>query len=495
MKKLFFLILFSLVILSCSKKVDIKGKVTGASPLERIEIIEATGVGTLPLINMGVNNNGEFSGSFEAPKDGMYAITYAGKMNLLFLKKGQTLNISGSSAEFPQKYTITGDAKANNDFIVDAQKSFDSYAGKINIQEYLAKDEKPFLTSFKKIREDLYKTLESSAKRFGADKAALDFKKDETNARLMGLLDTYADSRGEKVSQSFTEVRKEVLENNDRIVREVPAYRDYLLNKLGKDFQTFAQTQKPGPDTMLSEVFAKFLSGRKELSQTTKDYLYAFVLAQTDINFNNAKKYDRITKLIDENISDAKIKTDLKELQMVLMGQKIGTKPDLALVGADGKTANLSDLKGKPTLVTFYASWNPNIQMMTVPVLKEVTNFYKSKMNFAYVNLDDTKEQFTKTSGAMFKNFPGQNYWVDGGINAESAKKFGLYSFKLPSYILLDKNGNIMSRPFFNAGDPDFVAAMDNATGLKAPQVQPQPMPPFQMAPGQQMPQDSAATR
>jgi hypothetical protein len=43
-----------------------------------------------------------------------------------------------------------------------------------------------------------------------------------------------------------------------------------------------------------------------------------------------------------------------------------------------------------------YASWNPYIGQSTVPVLKEVVNFYKSKVNFAFVNVDDTKEQFTK---------------------------------------------------------------------------------------------------
>ena len=63
----------------------------------------------------------------------------------------------------------------------------------------------------------------------------------------------------------------------------------------------------------------------------------------------------------------------------------------------------MADVKGKPTLVMFYASWNPYISEATVPVLKEVANFYKSKMDFTFVNFDDTKEQFIKTSNAMLK--------------------------------------------------------------------------------------------
>lgn len=493
MKKYFLLLLLLILTLSCSKKTEVKGKITNASPLERIEIIEATGVGTLPIVNLGLNNKGEFSGSFDAPKDGMYALTYGGQMNMIYLKKGQTLDISGNGATFPQQMVISGDAKPNNDFIKETQKYFETYASKINVGDMVSKDEKQFITDFKKIQSDLLKELEDAAKKHGADDSALNFKKDETNARLLGLIEAYEQSTAQstgkpfKASKAFENLKNSMLADHDRMIKEVPAYRDYTLNKMNSEFQQFAQTRRPGPDTMLSDVFAKFLATKKDMSQITKDYLFAYVLAQTDINFNNVKKYDQITKLIDANIKDATVKDDLKKLQNVLMGAKTGTTPELTLINKEGKTIQISDLKGKPTLVTFYTSWNPNISVMTVPVLKEVVNFYKSKMNFAYINLDDTKDQFAKTSAAMFKGFPGENYWVEGGINAEPVKKFGIYGFKTPSYIILDKDGNVASRPFFNLGDPELVEALNKATGLQAPQVQsqlpPQMMPPVQEAP------------
>lgn len=485
MKKLFLLFLFALVAASCSKKVEIKGKITNASPLERIEIIEASGVGTLPLANIGLNPNGEFSGQFDAPKDGLYAITFAGNMNMIYLKKGQSVTLNGNGVDFPQKMTITGDAKANNDFLSDAQHKFESYAQKIDLQAMVQKPEAQFLTDFKKIRTDLNTAFEESAKKYGADSEVLDLKKEETNARLMGLLDSYEQFKAQmsgqpasKGSKAFQNIKTELSQKHDQMIREIPAYRDYVLNSMNADFQKFAQSQNPGPDTMISDVFAKFLKTKKDLSQVTKDYLYAYVIAQSDINFNNYKKYDQITALINDNISDDKVKEDLMHLQTVLMGFKTGTQPDLKLVTADGKSENLASLKGRPTLVAFYASWNPNISINTVPVMREVANYYKSKMSFAYVNLDDTKEQFAKTSKAMFGGFPGTQYWAEGGINAEQVKKFGLYSFKTPSYILLDKDGKIAGRPYFNLGDPELIQALEKATGIKAPapkvQLQPQ---------------------
>ena len=114
MKKYLVLLLISLMVVSCSK-VKVEGNVKGGSPLERIEFIEASGVATLPLVNIGVDEKGNFKGEFKAPKNGMYAMTYAGKMNFIYLKKGQDLKISGDAATFPEIYKIEGDAKKNND--------------------------------------------------------------------------------------------------------------------------------------------------------------------------------------------------------------------------------------------------------------------------------------------------------------------------------------------------------------------------------------------
>src|SRR5690606_6678844 len=87
--KYLFMMVLALLAVSCSKKVEVTGKVTGGSPLERIEFTEASGVATLPVINMGVNKDGNFKGDFEAPKSGMYVISYAGNQNLIYLKAGQ----------------------------------------------------------------------------------------------------------------------------------------------------------------------------------------------------------------------------------------------------------------------------------------------------------------------------------------------------------------------------------------------------------------------
>ena len=111
MKKYLLLLLLAIFTISCSKRVDVTGKIKGGSPLERIEFIEASGVASLPLINVGVDKDGNFKGSFNAPKDGMYVITYAGKQGLIYLRRGENAQIVGDARVFPPTFTTTGTTK------------------------------------------------------------------------------------------------------------------------------------------------------------------------------------------------------------------------------------------------------------------------------------------------------------------------------------------------------------------------------------------------
>ena len=486
MKHYFLLLVLAIFATSCSKKVDFKGTVKGGSPLERVEFIEASGVATLPLVNTGVDKDGNFSGSFDAPRDGMYVITYGGKENLIYLKQGEKLEISGNGETFPQEFVITGDAKNNNDFLQAAQKFMMNYTQNLNLQENMAKDEKSFLVDIKKIDADLMKNIDENGAKFKADKTVIEWKKNDIRTGLLSLLPQYEAFQKQtsgnpafKISKGISDFEESLQKDKELMVKDHPAYRNYLLTKMSEDFGKFAEAQPKGAvEPTTSEMFSMYLKKRTELSQTTKDYLLAYIIAQADLQPTATKEAQaKVSKIIDEEIKDATIKKDLKTIQFAIGGLKIGEAlPNASLITADGKAFKTADFKGKPTLLMFYASWTPYIQESTIPILNQVIGFYKKDMNFAFINFDDTKEQFTKTSTALFKETPGTNYYAEGGLTSDFAKKFAIYGFKLqPSFVIVDKDGKVASRLFFNLGDPELVAALDKATGLKAPEVQAQP--------------------
>ncbi|UPQ74184.1 TlpA family protein disulfide reductase [Chryseobacterium nepalense] len=507
MKKYLLLFIIAVFAMSCSKKVEVKGKITGGSPLERIEFIEASGVATLPLINIGINKDGTFSGSFEAPKSGMYVMSYGGKQNLIYLKGGQKLEITGNGISFPSEFVVTGDAKNNNDFFTATQKYLSTYAQTVNMNELMTKDEKTFLKGIEKVQADVTKNIEENVKKFSPDNGLVEWKKNDLASTLLTILNQYEMSHKQmgnpsfKVTKAFTDYENKLQENKEVMVKENPFYRQYLLTKMSPDFQKYAQANSAGKtDVTTSELFSDYLKkNQKDLSQTAKDYLLAFVMAQSDIHPGTPEKtIEKIKKIIDTDIKDATIKEDLKKIQFAINGFKIGEQaPEASLIKADGKSYSLSSNKGKPYMMMFYASWNPYIGEASIPVLKEVVNFYKSKMNFVFVNVDDTKDQFVKTSNSLMKGITGINAYGEGGLNSDIAKKYGVYGFKLPCFIVVDKDGKIASKPFFNLGDPELVIALDKQTGLSAPKVNPnaQLQPGLGMDPSaapQQVPQQQA---
>jgi len=482
MKKYLLMLLLAVFAISCSKKVEVKARINGGSPLERMEFVEASGVGTLPLINIGTDKSGTFTGSFEAPKNGMYLISYAGRQGYVYLKGGQTFEFSADAATFPESMKVTGDAQKNNDFVKETQKFLSEYASKVNMGELVTKKEADFLKEAKKIKADIEKNIDDVSKKLNPDSDAVEFKKDELTASILGLMSQYAinypmatQNPSFKVSKTFKDYEKTLEADNDRMVKNQPLYRNYLLSKLSSDYQVFNSGYKPKDGDTNSEVFAKFLDTRKDLSQVTKDYLLAFIMGQYDISgMQDEKKMTKLEKLVDEKIKESTVKNDLKKLLSVVSGPKKGeVADDAGLVKQDGKSFKFSELKGKPAMVMFYASWNPYINESAVPVVKEVVNFYKSKMDFVYVNMDDSKDQFIKTSNAMMKGIPGNNVYAEGGLNSKFAEKWTIYSFKMPSYIFIDKDGKIASRLFGNLGDPQMISELEKLTGLKAPSAAP----------------------
>lgn len=243
MKKYLLLFVIAIFVMSCSKKVEVKGKIAGGSPLERIEFVEASGVATLPLANFGIDKDGNFKGTFEAPKNGMYVINYAGKQNLIFLKGGQKLNISGNSATFPGEYVVTGDAKSDNDFFQACQKFLTNYGQSLNIQQLASGDEGAYVKAMQKIEADINKNIDENEKKFNPGKEVVEWKKIDAKTAILNLLVNYEMTKKQmsgnnpsfKLGKAFTDYEAKLQENKDNMIKTSPFYRQYLLTKMSTD--------------------------------------------------------------------------------------------------------------------------------------------------------------------------------------------------------------------------------------------------------------------
>lgn len=483
MKKHFFLFLLSIVLLSCSKggKVTLTGKITNGSPLERIELIETSGIATLPIANFGVDAKGNFSQTVDIPKDGVYVFTFGGRTGFLYLKGGDKVDLQIDAVTFPIGMKITGDAKGNTEYIQQSQEFINQYMSKLD-QNILMKKEEDFLKELDKYKAEIEKKFDEIAKIQKPDSDVEKFNKRELDVTMLMVSSQYETLHGQfindanyKPSQKFTDYQKNL--EDESFLEDKPSYRMYLVNKISKEVQQYFEKNKNANISSNTQLFANFLETKKDMSAKTKDYLMASVATRFDVSPNNPKM-EELIKLLDSKIKTQKIKDEVKRLAEAVYGLPKGTDfSKTELIGQDGKSTSLASMKGRPTAVVFYASWNPYIAQNAVPVIKEMVKFYGAKMNFAFVNLDDTQEQFGKSSKAVFGGIKGSNFYGKGGMNAEIAKQFAIYGFKMPSVVILDKDAKVMSKTFLSVGDPELVDALNRASGLQTPAAMPQLLP------------------
>ncbi|MFQ5581044.1 MAG: TlpA family protein disulfide reductase [Mariprofundaceae bacterium] len=110
--------------------------------------------------------------------------------------------------------------------------------------------------------------------------------------------------------------------------------------------------------------------------------------------------------------------------------------PDFSLELLDGGQFKLSDYKGKPVMINFFASWCHPCREES-PSLVSVRNEYEPKgVTFLAIAIDDTKEDVKKFIDRLGFDFPA-------GLDktGEIKDAFGVYG--LPTTYFIDKKSNI----------------------------------------------------
>lgn len=116
--------------------------------------------------------------------------------------------------------------------------------------------------------------------------------------------------------------------------------------------------------------------------------------------------------------------------------------PSFALALLDGQSFQLSDYKGKPVLINFFASWClPCREEM--PILVKASQEYAARgVVFLGIAIDDTEEKMKQFIVRYNVTFP-----VGLDKTADLQKAFGLYG--IPTTYFIDKQGVVN---YFHSG-------------------------------------------
>ena len=120
-------------------------------------------------------------------------------------------------------------------------------------------------------------------------------------------------------------------------------------------------------------------------------------------------------------------------------GEKTHLAPDFVVYDADGNAVRLSDFRGKPVVLNFWASW-------CGPCKREMPDFnekyleLKDKVHFLMVNVtgNDTKEDAQAYVKQMGFAFP-----ILFDMESSAAIAYGIHSF--PTTYFIDAEGNAVA--------------------------------------------------
>lgn len=110
--------------------------------------------------------------------------------------------------------------------------------------------------------------------------------------------------------------------------------------------------------------------------------------------------------------------------------------PDFELPGLDGKPASLSDFRGKPVLLNFWATWCPPCRA-EMPYIQEIYEEWSGKgLVVLAINIGENPSKVGEFMESFFLSFPV--------LLDEDSKVSNEYNVRaIPTTFFIDKNGII----------------------------------------------------
>ncbi|MBE5950648.1 MAG: TlpA family protein disulfide reductase [Lachnospiraceae bacterium] len=115
--------------------------------------------------------------------------------------------------------------------------------------------------------------------------------------------------------------------------------------------------------------------------------------------------------------------------------------PDFTVVDAEGIEHKLSDFRGKPVILNFWASWCGPCKS-EMPDFEEVYQEYKDDIHFLMVNLTDGYQETVESASKLITG-KGYTFPVYFDTKLEAANAYYVYS--IPQTFFIDADGNLVA--------------------------------------------------
>ncbi len=423
-----------------------QGEVTLSGKISNVkgDVISIRDMNTVLKV-ITVRGDGTFDEMVEIPHSGLYSFVYARESTPLYLRNGFNLNITLNTVEFDETLKYTGVGADCNNYLAAKFLVKESVFG--NYADYNM-DEKTFLhlrDSVQNVLMDMLMKVE--------DKEFVEFEKQALYYSELVSIKQY-----EPYHRYFTkdpnfhasELITKRFEGLDYANEEVyQNYEDYKI--LVNEYYTNDMYATTNYDSVLTII-------KNIKSSVIREGVQQELLRYVAIDYKNVKPLFASIKRICTDEEFIETCTEKYEgFQHLLKGNP---SPKFAYQDVNGKMVKLDDLKGKYVYIDVWATWcSPCLG--EIPHLKKLEADYHDK-NIAFVSISvDSKNAYDKWKKMVAdKELKGYQLFADKSWDSDFVKGYQIRG--IPTFILIDPAGNIVSASAMRPSNPELRVLFDS---------------------------------
>lgn len=206
--------------------------------------------------------------------------------------------------------------------------------------------------------------------------------------------------------------------------------------------------------SVIEELTASYTALQKEaielqkgfVEENPQSYIAAIVLKQlllTNAKGISVEEIQRMHNALPENIKATKEAGEVS-LQLHKIGRTaIGVvAPDFSAPNPEGETLSLKDVKGKVTLIDFWAAWCKPCRAENPNIVALYNKYHEKGLNIIGVSLDKEAEDWKKAiadDGLIWKQISHLKHWQDPIAETYNVRA-------IPANFILDSAGKIMAK-------------------------------------------------
>ena len=446
-KKVFYLLL-PLSMMACEANEENTPEYvlfSGAIVNPTTEVVNIVGNGY--SVEIDLNSDNSFSDTLWISVNGYYTVAAGRESSAMFLNKGDVISMNLNTEEFDETISYLGNGAEKNNYL--AKKYLNSEQNGTSFEEFFGLDETSFTEKNNSMHSmDVDLLMASNI----PDENFIEMEKKALKYDFLSNVSSYKEyyvyltkEEDFKVSDEFYAKFKGFDYENENDFKTYSSYRAICINhyitgvddKEGLE-KTFTAIKGIKSDYIKNEVLKNFRYSFSP-SHEELDLFYSLLMeTSTDEEFKSkiTAKYEKISPLTKGNVS-----------------------PTFNYPDKEGKEVSLEDLKGKYVYIDVWATWCGPCKR-EIPYLKQLTEEYAGKdIEFVSISIDVVKDREKWLAMLDEKEMDGIQLFADNDWKSEFVQEYAIEG--IPRFILIDKEGNIVSADESRPSDPALKQKFD----------------------------------